>query len=65
MQVLNCPQCGAASPFDPKSVWTSPGRLHGPQPGLPAPVVVQCPKCQQWVRVEVKDGGADVTQKQS
>ena len=57
MQDVRCTACGGASQFDPKGVWTSPGTLQGPQPGLPPTVVIQCPHCKQWIRVTLSDEG--------
>ena len=53
MKDISCLQCNHTFQFDPNSVWTSPGVLRGPQPGIPAAVVIQCPKCRSWLRTEI------------
>jgi hypothetical protein len=59
MQVVKCPSCISTFHFDPDAVWTSPGTLKGPQPGLPVPVVIQCPQCKQSVRIDLKPTAPD------
>lgn len=65
MQTVDCANCGDRFEFDPKTVWTSPGTLQGPQPGIPPAVVIRCPKCLQWIRVELDNGEMTVVQGQS
>ena len=61
MQTIHCSNCTDSFDFDPKTVWTSPGTFHGPQPGIPPAVVICCPKCQQWLRVELEEIISDAT----
>lgn len=53
MQGVRCAVCGATFLFDPVTAWTSPGIQGGAQPAVPPAVVVQCPDCQQWIRVNL------------
>jgi hypothetical protein len=53
MPDVRCAMCGVTFSFDPATVWTSPGTLNGLKPGMPPAVVIQCPQCQQWVRVDL------------
>ena len=53
MYDVHCNACGKEFPFSPASVWSSPGTIRGPQPGMAASVVIQCPHCNQWTRAEV------------
>jgi hypothetical protein len=48
-----CNSCAGEFRFSPAAVWTSPGTIHGPQDGVPASIVIQCPNCHQWTRVEL------------
>ena len=53
MYDVRCNACGKEFPFSPAAVWTSPGTIRGPQPSVPPSVVIQCPHCRQWTRVEL------------
>src|SRR5260221_14259141 len=44
VQTIHCSNCTDNFDFDPKTVWTSPGTFHGPQPGILPAVGVRRPK---------------------
>ena len=60
MENINCRYCGTTFSFDPAAVWTRPETIQGPQKGIPPSVVIQCPQCQQWIRVDLNDEIPDV-----
>jgi hypothetical protein len=54
MQTITCVQCGAKFDFDPSTVWNSPGQVT-PLPGSPMRIVIQCPRCQHWIKITLQD----------
>lgn len=62
MQPVKCPQCNDTFPFDPRTIWTGRGTINAGK------VPIQCPKCKQWMTVELKvempkdEGSDDVKQ---
>jgi hypothetical protein len=56
MQSVACAHCGGSFPFDPAQIWNSPGQITRHSLGGSQKVVIQCPKCQQWLTVDLKEG---------
>ena len=56
MQMVNCAHCGVTFKFEPNKVWTSPGPIEKTRPDKLPRVDIQCPNCQHWINVELKNG---------
>jgi hypothetical protein len=59
MPAVVCAHCDGSFDFDPKQIWTSPGPITQKKSGGAQKVVIQCPQCQKWLTVELKDGKSD------
>jgi hypothetical protein len=55
MQRTICAHCAAAFAFDPAKIWSSPSQTGKRSVNGSQKVVIQCPKCQKWLSVELKD----------
>jgi len=54
MQNVTCKNCQQKFDFDPKTVWTSPGELQRSVSSIPPRVVIQCPRCEEWLAIAVQ-----------
>jgi hypothetical protein len=58
MQTVSCVHCGSNFEFDPNKVWNSPGQVT-PLPGSPTRIVIQCARCQRWIKITLQDNNDD------
>jgi DNA-directed RNA polymerase subunit RPC12/RpoP len=59
MKSVPCPHCSEKFAFDPAKIWTSPGQFTKLCKANSPHVVIQCPKCQHWITVQLPNGNCN------